>query len=334
MIWLVLCFLATTREWHLEGPVFTNLGAWPQSTVALDTRAEAVVLAGLDHYFWYLDLEDGTLLTERAIPTSPKNLQLVGDRLVVSTSVAGSEPMITVYDTRDLAPLETFFKPTDPLRLGTNFPALWVVERDGVYAVLSQLSPRVFFATQDRIQQERDSSDRLPNSFPYRALELGDRYTLPRTVSLFSHTSGLKNKDEGLIEYYHNWFASSRMLYFGALGDNYVVCYEIPDLIDGIHVGNHLGIQMLDSILRPLGPVRERFGQVAGVADNKLHIIYPDGPEPLPGAPGAIEEHYGIGTIESQAQLLDLFDRYRKLENGSHRITVETFVPDTVSVVE
>jgi len=275
---------------------------------------------------------NGALLAERALPAA-KNMIIDDDRLIVTTLVEANNPMILVLDRESLETRARLFKPTEALRRTPDFAALHVVSRNGVYAIASEVSNKIYFATPERRRLDGDRSDGLPNSFPFIELPMGPEYIAP--VRRPHQALGLRRQIEGVIEAYQDWFSYTRVLYFGELGDRYVACYEIPDRVGGeLLIGNHLGIQLFDKSFQPVGPVWERFGQIAGVTKGELVILYPDGREPLPGEPGAIEAHYGFDEVRDQQQLYDAFLRYRAPEEKSHHILVERFVPDVQTVVE
>ena len=102
-------------------------------------------------------------------------------------------------------------------------------------------------------------------------------------------------------------------VFFGGLGDGFVYCYTVPDELDGIVIGNHVAIRFLDSELKPVGEVVERYGQVAGTTDEGLVIFYPDGEEP-PVTPEGMRDHYGVDRIEGRDQLLQIYRRFRAME--------------------
>ena len=78
--------------------------------------------------------------------------------------------------------------------------------------------------------------------------------------------------------------------------------------------------------LQPVGEVLERYGQVAGVVEDGLVVFYPDGPEP-PVTPAGMRAHYGVDRIESRAQLVDLYSRFRALETRTLDPVVEIIPP-------
>ena len=373
MIWLTCLLLATSWEWHVEGSLYNNIGCWPTGILAIDAQGKSLALAGRDSRLWILepnreprlialgdlkarkvaigdreiviygrrngantlavfDQSSGALLRERTLASAVKNLQWSEDYLVAVVYLPGNQPMVQELDPLTLETERAFFKPTEALRRFPNFASLWVDARKDVWAILSQVSPKLYFATEARIRLESDRSDELPNSLPYINLELGPEYVPPLTK--FFRGTHVRDDTKGMVEAFQDWFSSTRIVYFGALGDGYVVCYEAPDQVEGLLIGNHLAIRLLDERFQPVGPLWKRYGQIAGIGGEKIFIAYPNGPEPIPGEPGAIARHYGLEEITDQSALVDLYRRYRKVEQKTHHILVEAFTPEAAPVIE
>ena len=131
----------------------------------------------------------------------------------------------------------------------------------------------------------------------------------------------------GTIALHHHLFSMSRTVFFSQIGEGYVIAYEVPDRMGNLNVGNHLGIQFLDRNLHAKGPLIERFGQIAGVANNAVYIFYPDGPEPIPGEPGALKRHYGLENVNDAETLIRFFKRIPNPVDGIHNTSLEVIVP-------
>ncbi|MDJ0835344.1 MAG: hypothetical protein QNK37_02445 [Acidobacteriota bacterium] len=272
-----------------------------------------------------LDRETGQVLTEIPAPAY-HCLQVTGGRVVGVILEKQGKPMIHVRDPDNLETRETFFKPTPRILTMVDNAGLWLVHKRGAYAMMSEVSKRIYFASPSRIDWERDHSDALPNTYPYKIGDLGPHFISPTRRSTQAPLTA--NQTKGLTDFYRHWQSQSRVVYFGALGDGYVVCFEIPDQIDGFYVGNHLGIRFLNRRFQPLGPVQERYGQAAGAAGGALYVVYPDGREPLPSSPGAMTEHYGLDRLESLTALYRHWKKYRFQENRGYHIIAEALKPE------
>jgi len=227
-------------------------------------------------------------------------------------------PVLREIDPETLREGKSFFRKPDGFDVAGIPALLWAVELPGYHLVALSASKRIYIVGEGVAEKESRIGKDTPSSYPYRELDLPGFIQ----ASALDHAPSLMTEEDKIIYYGKNMILSSMVVFFGALNDGFVICYTVPDELDGIVVGNHVAIRFLDSALKPVGPVLERYGQVAGVNEDGLVIFYPDGPEPPVTAEG-MRAHYGVDRIESREQLIALYSRFRALEKRTLNPVIE-----------
>ncbi len=110
--------------------------------------------------------------------------------------------------------------------------------------------------------------------------------------------------------------AQQFIVFFGSVGKGWVVCYEIPDEVNGIAIGNHLGIQFFTDDFKP-ARFTESYGQVVGIDRDSVLILYPDGKQT-----NSLEEHYGLTGQESIQDLQKRQARYNQWQERELTISL------------
>jgi len=350
----------------IEGRLFSNIGCWIPGMVSVETEGSLFVGTREDEY-WLFDLKTGSatpvrsqefwvrsvagrdgilymsgfrddiaitkmvdhsgkVLAERSGVFSV--LRFLGEDLVGTNYAEWSDPIVHVMSPETLETRESFFQTPEVVRESQLFASsVWVTRRNGVYILMDGVFDRIYFGTKDRLRWENERSNLVPNTYPFKELGLPN-YTRPSLKAM--RQPMVREEILGILDFYNWRFRLSYALYFHEVGDGYVFCYEIPDRIGDTYIGNHLAIQFLDAAFRPVGLPLERYGQIAGVADDAVYIFYPDGPEPLPGEPGALKKHYGFDRIESLEKVRDLALKYRERVEGIYHPSIEIIRPEMV----
>ncbi|MDJ0838428.1 MAG: hypothetical protein QNK37_18060 [Acidobacteriota bacterium] len=218
-------------------------------------------------------------------------------------------PVFYKLDPETLEAGEPRFKvPLEVVEAPGYSKAFWVVNRGDLLIFMGPAVPRLYFYTELIRQKEFRLGESTEGITPYLDLNQ-DRPLRPPNAPLPERFTYVP---EAQVLLNAKRFRYSDNLFFGKVGNGYVVCFEVPDRLDGIYIGNHLGIQFLDERFQPRGGVIERFGQIMGAHNGKVYVFYPGGKKEYLDRNISVRAHYNNPDVDSMESLIQLISRYRK----------------------
>jgi len=226
--------------------------------------------------------------------------------------------LFTSIDLAGTKKSKSFFRQPKDFSRGGEPVFAWCAEKEPYILVAVSNNNHLYILSERFGSIEKKSGNQTPGNYPKVTISTpGFNYS-----KSLEFPESVVELDKKLYFSGRKMTSNSQTIFFGAIEDGFVYCYSVPDELDGIVIGNHVAIRFLDDRLQPVGPVLERYGQVAGVNDAGLVVFYPDGPEPAVTEAG-MKEHYGVDRIEDREQLLGLYRRFRALEKRTLDPVVE-----------
>ncbi len=204
-----------------------------------------------------------------------------------------------------------FKKPKEYLDFPDVNP-IWLVPSKDQYNILTPMTNNLYIYN-DTVRSVEDGISRTSlGPAPIKRLSL-KKYKQPvQNYSLYTTGPATGRRLRTITR-----LGQQFIVFLGRVGNGYVVCYEVPDEVNGIVIGNHLGIQFLDEGFEPTR-FTERYGQVAGIDRDSLLILYPDGKQT-----NSQKEHYGLTGRESDQELRKIQARYNRWQERELSISLE-----------
>jgi len=208
-----------------------------------------------------------------------------------------------------------FKKPEGYLRFPEKLN-IWVTKVEGSLFIVSPSINKLFVHNDTIEELDRKVNNYSKGYAPFKMLTL-KKYIKPREII----TNRTTSTATALLLSQRTRLQQQFIVFFSRVGKGWVVCYEIPDEVNGVTIGNHLGIQFFNEAFEPT-QFTERYGQVVGVHRDSLLILYPDGIQT-----NSQKAHYGLTGMESTEDLRKLQARYNQWQEQELRVSLEWVKP-------
>jgi hypothetical protein len=267
---------------------------------------------------------------EKLIAGDFRTLQVVEDELFGSSFdervAKGKYPRIFQrIDPITLATSEPMLKAPHAVISNLSYKFFWIARSGDALVFVNQIENRAYFSTEKVRNLESRLSGAIKGITPYLELDLERKVQLEPNFQL----PGFDSREKNMLRWIQRRLRYSFNLFFSNFGDGYVICYEVPDKLDGLYVGNHLGIQFLDEKLRPQGSLIERFGQIMGVHRDAVYVFYPSGRIGVPDGEASVRAHYKLPKIENTKDLSQVIEQIQTntLQQARIKPVVELISP-------
>jgi len=245
-----------------------------------------------------VSLEGDDLSQRIQLPDTYRSLQVVDGQLYgtlydYSVSKGRYPHLFHKIDPVNLEVSESMLKAPPVVVSNMSYKLFWVAASGDALVFVNQIENRAYFSTQLVRQKESRLSGTIKGITPFLELDVGKKVQFEPDFQL----PGFDSVERNAVRWAQNRLRYSFNLFFSNLDDGYVICFEVPEKLDGLYVGNHLGIRFLDKHLRPRGALIERYGQIMGVHEGEVYIFYPSGEIEIPGDEASVRAHYGLTTL-------------------------------------
>lgn len=145
--------------------------------------------------------------------------------------------------------------------LEMNFKLLWVAKRGDTYLVVNQLEPRMYLFDEEARRKEASKSIEEFHETDYVTLNLPHFEAPPESFTK-------QRTRRALMGWWRSW---SRINFFTSLGENFLVCYEVPS--DDSEEETTQALAVVDINGRLKKPVVEVEGFAFGVHNNHVKVF-------------------------------------------------------------